>query len=113
MNVVREATPGATRICPHCKATILESESVCPACRHHLRAGRATARPARETFQPFAVTGAVHNPDVLHQWEYSVVVTVYDARGTELSRQVVAVGALHHDEMRSFTLAVEASRHTG
>ena len=28
---------GATRTCPHCRATILESAIVCPGCRHHLR----------------------------------------------------------------------------
>ena len=33
----RVATVGKTRSCPHCRATILESAAVCPACRHHLR----------------------------------------------------------------------------
>ena len=37
MSAVRQGSPGATRNCPHCKATILDSASVCPACRGHLR----------------------------------------------------------------------------
>ena len=37
MSAVRPGMAGATRTCPHCKATILESSSVCPACRGHLK----------------------------------------------------------------------------
>ena len=37
MAVARAGTLGATRVCPHCKAVVLQSESVCPGCRHHLR----------------------------------------------------------------------------
>ena len=33
----RTATAGKTRTCPHCRAIILESAAICPACRHHLR----------------------------------------------------------------------------
>ena len=32
-----------TRVCPHCKATILASAAVCPSCRHHLRFDPAEA----------------------------------------------------------------------
>jgi len=38
MNVAsRPVAAGKTRTCPHCKATILESLSICPGCLHHLR----------------------------------------------------------------------------
>ena len=37
MSALRTGTAGATRTCPHCKATILESSAVCPACRGHLK----------------------------------------------------------------------------
>jgi predicted amidophosphoribosyltransferase len=37
MSSARPANPGKSRQCPHCKATILDSASVCPGCRHHLR----------------------------------------------------------------------------
>ena len=39
MSAVRPASPGKTRTCPHCKAVILDSASVCPGCQHHLRFG--------------------------------------------------------------------------
>ena len=37
MSAMRPGETGATRTCPHCKTTILESAAVCPACRGHLR----------------------------------------------------------------------------
>ena len=46
MNPVHPGDPGATRKCPHCRETILESAMVCPACRHHLRYGASTDAPA-------------------------------------------------------------------
>ena len=43
----RLGAPGKTRICPHCKTTILESANVCPSCKHHLRFDPDTAgRPS-------------------------------------------------------------------
>ena len=49
MSSVRPGSPGATRECPHCRETILESAGVCPACRHYLRfdARRRSAPGAR------------------------------------------------------------------
>ena len=49
--VPRPGTAGATRTCPHCKATILESSSVCPACRGHLKFD-APATDAAQRFMP-------------------------------------------------------------
>lgn len=39
--------------------------------------------------------------------EYSVVVAIRDEQGRELKRQVIDVGALEFDEMRTFDLTVE------
>ena len=99
---------GRTRVCPHCKATILESALVCPQCKHHLHfvpAGRPA--PKAEGFSALRVEGTVEHPERGGDWEYSVVLTIRNERGEELSRQVVGVGALRSGEARTFTLAVD------
>ncbi len=54
---------GRTRVCPHCKATILESAAVCPQCQHHLRFGVANvAAPKPEGFSALRVEGTVEHP---------------------------------------------------
>lgn len=107
MTPVREGA-GATRTCPHCRATILESAAICPACRHHLRAGtKPTAGAPRLTVHPFTVEGSVRNGAGAAAWEYSVVVSVRNDRGDEIGRHVVGVGAMQGEESRSFTLDVE------
>ena len=70
----RVATPGKTRICPHCKATILESASICPGCNHHLRfdAQAIVDRRAQPTFSALRVEGAFRNQEGADAWEYSV-----------------------------------------
>ncbi|HZH44472.1 MAG TPA: hypothetical protein VEY50_10370 [Lysobacter sp.] len=107
MNAVRTGSPGATRVCPHCKATILESAAVCPACRHHLRFEDAAARDAA-TITPLSVEGMLRGPDGERAWEYTVVVAIRNERGEEIARHVVGVGALYGDEQRTFSLSVEA-----
>jgi hypothetical protein len=108
MSTVRQGAPGATRTCPHCRATILESASVCPACRHHLRFDPAAVGPgAQPSFLPLRVEGTITHPSVGGPWEYSVMLSIRDDRGEEIARQVVGVGALHPAEQRTFTLAVE------
>lgn len=108
MSTVRQGAPGATRICPHCRTTILESASVCPACRHHLRFDpAAAAAPGPGSFSPLRVEGTIKHPAVGEPWEYSVLLSIRDDRGEEIARQVVGVGALHPAEQRTFTLAVE------
>lgn len=101
-------TVGRTRVCPHCKATILESAVICPQCRHHLRFG-AAAVPQRqsESFSALHVQGELRHSEQGGDWEYSVVMTIRNERGEELSRQVVGVGALRPTELRTFTLSVE------
>lgn len=107
MSTTRELSIGATRVCPHCKATILESANVCPACRHHLRAGAPTVRTHRLTSSALTVEGTVRHPDVGEAWEYTVLVSVHDAEGRETSRQVMGVGVLHPGQLRSFRIDVQ------
>ncbi|MGQ0765251.1 MAG: hypothetical protein ACT4OZ_06255 [Gemmatimonadota bacterium] len=103
----RPGTPGATRTCPHCRATILESVSVCPACRHHLRYDpKGSQRPAAD-FSPLRVEGTIRHPPVGEAWEYAVTISIRNDRGEEIGRQVVGVGALQGDESRTFSLEVE------
>ena len=106
---VRVATPGKTRVCPHCKTTILESSSVCPGCNHHLRFGTSAAAETRaqSTFSALRVEGAFRNPEGAEAWEYSVVVSVRNDRGEEVARKVVGVGALNARESRTVTLSVD------
>jgi acetyl-CoA carboxylase beta subunit len=101
---------GRTRPCPHCKAVILESAAICPQCRHHLKFG-AAARPAAETprFSALNVEGTLRHAERGGDWEYSVVLSIRNERGEEISRQVVGVGALRPAEARTFTLSVEVA----
>ena len=109
MSTVRSGTPGATRICPHCRTTILESVSICPGCRHHVRSG-ASGTTDREGITALSVEGIVHNPPGKDIWEYSMVLTIRNQRGEEVARQVVGVGALQPAEERTFSLSVEVFR---
>ncbi|HTX24825.1 MAG TPA: hypothetical protein VMD03_09220 [Steroidobacteraceae bacterium] len=111
MNTGRFAAPGKTRSCPHCKATILESATVCPGCHHHLRFDSAsTGQRPQPLLTPLRVEGTLRHPSSGGALEYSVVLTIRDRRGQEIARQVVGVGALQPAEERTFTLAVEVFR---
>jgi hypothetical protein len=107
MTGVRQGAAGATRTCPHCRAIILESASVCPACQHHLRFDPGAAERAVPSFLPLRVEGTIRHPAVGEPWEYSVMLSIKNDRGEEIARQVVGVGALQPSEQRTFTLAVE------
>jgi len=109
MSTVRQGAPGATRTCPHCRVTILESASVCPACRHHLRFDpNASARTAAvESSSALHIEGTIKHPPGCEPLEYSVVVSIRNDRGQEIARQVVGAGALQPDDSRTFTLSVE------
>lgn len=111
MSAARPGTAGATRTCPHCKATILESSAVCPACRGHLRFD-APAGDAAQRFVPLKVEGTLSAQD--HgTFEYTMVVVIRDERGREVGRHVVGVGAVLAGEVRSFEVSVEALPATG
>ena len=104
---VRQSAPGATRSCPHCRAKILESAAICPACKKYLRFEPGAAARAVPTFSPLKVEGSIRHPDVGEPWEYSVVVLIKNDKGEEITRQVVGVGAIQPTEGRTFSFAVE------
>lgn len=109
MTAPRAGTPGATRTCPHCRETILESAAVCPACRHHLRFEAPVAGASAAVVSPLRVEGSIRNPGDGGAWEYSMVLTIRNERGEEIARRLVGVGAMQPDEQRTFTLSVEMS----
>lgn len=107
MNKAPKVIPGKSRTCPLCRATILESASICPACRHHLRFDPQSSKRAWESFSPLRVEGTIRHPVAGEAWEYSVTLAILNEKGEELARQVVGVGAMNPAEQRTFTLAVE------
>jgi len=64
-------------------------------------------RPKTESFTALHVQGELRHSEQGGDWEYSVVMTIRNERGEEVSRQVVGVGALRPSESRTFTLSVE------
>jgi hypothetical protein len=107
MSTTSVANPGKPRICPHCRATILQSATICPACDHSLRFDSHRTRRAAPSFSPLRVEGTIKHPPAGEPWEYSIVLSILGNRGEEVTRQVVSVGALNPDEKRTFRLAVE------
>ena len=107
MSSPRPGMAGATRDCPHCRETILESAAVCPACRHHIRfdVGPPGSDPAALT--PLRIEGSFQQPPEGGACEYSMVVSIRNERGQEIARKLIGVGALGANEQRSFTLLVE------
>ena len=103
----RPVSTGKTRTCPHCKATILESLSICPGCMHHLRFDSEAAKRQVAATSALRVEGLIRHPPLEEPWEYFVVIAVRNDRGEEVARQVVNVGALQGAEKRTFTLSVE------
>ena len=107
MNSPRPGTPGATRECPHCRESILESAAICPACKHHVRFDASSAVPVFTGHTPLSIEGSFRNPSDGEAWEYTVVVAIRNERGDEIARKLIGVGALKPDEQRSFSLSVE------
>ena len=103
----RPEAAGKTRTCPHCKATILESLSICPGCLHHLRFDQEAAKRQVAATSALRVEGIIRHPPLEEPWEYFVVIAIRNDRGEEVTRQVVSVGALQGTEKRTFTLSVE------
>lgn len=96
------STVGATRTCPHCRAIVLDSSAVCPACRHHLRAGaRGEEAPGDTAFAVEAKVSASTDA------EYQIVVVVRNQRGEEVARRVVDAGGLTGGDYRTVELSVE------
>lgn len=114
MTPPQAGTAGATRTCPHCRETILESSQVCPACNHKLRYGGPAgdlAAPAALT--PLRVEGSFRNPSDAGAWEYSMVLTIRNERGEEIARRLVGVGAMQPGEQRTFAVSVEMNPASG
>ena len=108
MNVASRPSPtGKTRTCPHCKAVILESLSICPGCMHHLRFDSEAAKRQVAATSALKVEAIIRHPPVEEAWEYYVTISIRIDRGEEVDRQVVNVGALQGAEKRTFTLSVE------
>jgi hypothetical protein len=116
MTMASAGTAGATRTCPHCRETILESATICPACNHKLRyGGPSTELTAPAALTPLKVEGSFRNPADSGAWEYSMVLTIRNERGEEIARRLVGVGAMQPGEQRAFSLSVEMNpggRHT-
>ena len=108
MNVAsRPVATGKTRTCPHCKAVILESLTICPGCLHHLRFDSDAAKRQVAANTALRVEGVIRHPPLEEPWEYYVVIAIRNDRGEEVTRQVVNVGALQPSEKRTFALSVE------
>lgn len=111
MSNLRPGSPGATRACPHCKEVILESASVCPACKHHVRfagaGGAAAGSEAEPALTALKIEGSIRQPTDVAAWEYSVVVSIKNEQGKEIARKLIGVGAMAPDELRTFNLSVE------
>ncbi len=114
MTAPRAGGGAATRTCPHCRETILESAAVCPACKHHLRFGGPAQAVAAlpGTITPLKVEGSIRNPNG-GNWEYSMVLTIRNERGEEVARKLVGVGAMQANEERTFSLCVELASAEG
>ncbi len=108
MNGVRPGEPGASRQCPHCRETILESAIRCPACRHYLRYDAGAEAPPAPALAPLRIEGSIRHPADGDPWEYTVVVSLRNDRGEEIARKLVGVGAMSPNEQCTFTLSVEA-----
>jgi hypothetical protein len=67
----------------------------------------AKVAAAAATFTPLRVEGSVRHPDAGEAWEYSVMVSIRNERGEEVSRQIVGVGALEPGEARTFAISVD------
>lgn len=101
------APAGKTRICPHCKAVVLESLSVCPGCRHHLRFDAEAQWRQEAATCALKIEGEFSHPGMEEPSEYNVVIVIHDNDGQEVARKVVGVGALRPGEKCSVALSVE------
>jgi uncharacterized paraquat-inducible protein A len=107
MSAARPSSLGATRSCPHCKATVLVSASICPGCQHHLRFNAADSVEVAAGESALAIETTIRRADAGPACEYCVVLSVADAKGLQIARHVVNVGVLTPAEKRTFKLSVE------
>jgi hypothetical protein len=107
MSAARPSTLGATRVCPHCKATVLQSANICPGCQHHLRFNTVNAEPQAQAVSALRIEGSIHHATRGEQCEYCVVVSIANEKGEKIARQVVGVGALQAGERHKYSFSVE------
>jgi hypothetical protein len=109
MAVGRPGALGATRVCPHCKATVLQSAAKCPGCQHHLRFNTAggSAEPQAQAIPAMRIEGSIQHPVRDEQCEYCVVIAINNERGEKIARHVVGVGALQPGEKHKYSFSVE------
>ena len=108
MSTARPGNLGATRVCPHCKATVLENSAVCPGCRHHLRFNSSSTQVVTEEgYCALDVDGTIKHKVASEPCEYCVVLDVRNERGEQVVRQVVGVGVLQAGESRRLHVAVD------
>jgi hypothetical protein len=107
MSVARAGTLGATRICPHCKAVVLQSANICPGCQHHLRFNSANAEPQPEGLSAMRIEGSIRHTARDESCEYCVVVSITNEQGEKIARQVVGVGALQPGEKHKYSFSVD------
>ena len=110
MTATGRVPPGEARTCPHCRATILRSATVCPICEHSLRYHTPGSHRPRETVSVFNVQGTIRHPAASEPCEYSMVLSIRNDRGEEIARQMVGVGAFNPNESRTFTVEVTVSK---
>ena len=106
MSTARLEQIGTTRVCPHCKTTVLASSSICPACRHHLRFN-VSAKPDTPGYLALQVDGTFRHRNQQEPSEYCVILTIDNERGERITRQVVNVGMLKPSESRTLSVTVE------
>jgi hypothetical protein len=107
MSVARQGALGATRVCPHCKATVLQSANICPGCQHHLRFNTVNAEPQTQALSAMRIEGSINHADRGESCEYCVVIAITNEKGEKLARHVVGVGALQPGERHKYSFSVE------
>jgi len=107
MSVARAGTLGATRVCPHCKAVVLQSANICPGCQHHLRFNSGSAEPQAESVSAMRIEGTIRHAASDESCEYCVVISITNERGEKIARQVVGVGALQPGENHKYSFSVD------
>ena len=108
MSSVRSGLPGATRVCPHCKATVLESAAVCPGCRHHLRFNTGSGQQVPDdAYCALNVDSTITHKVTGESCEYCVVLDIRNERGEQVVRHVVGVGLLQPGERRRVNVMVD------
>jgi hypothetical protein len=89
---VAHASAGASRTCPHCKATFLQRTFSHPICRHLLKFNSPAFQPRRQfTICPLLVEGTLAHHEVKEPLQYQILMEVRDEAGKLVSRECASV----------------------